>query len=105
KFGLDIGIFVSDENGSYARFIEAKTYAAGRPGGVGFGDGRGEGPQVTILLCPEGDIGVVDETVRWALADTTRQSGQARYAFFDCRTAKAAAMGGVARGKQNNLKI
>src|SRR6266704_3083458 len=105
KFGLDIGMFISDDNGSYARFIEAKSYAAGRAGGVGFGNGRGEGAQVTMLLCPESELEVIDKTVRWVLADATRESGQARYAFFDCRTAKAAAMAGVARGKQNNLKV
>jgi hypothetical protein len=105
KFGLDLDTFISDGSGSYARFVEVNSYNAARTGGVGFANNPGRGPQVDILLSPEGDIGVVDETVRWVLADATLGVGDKRSAFFDCSAARAAAMGGVAREKQNNLSI
>jgi hypothetical protein len=37
KFGLDLALFLAREDRTYARFLEVKVYAAGRPGGVGFG--------------------------------------------------------------------
>lgn len=105
KFGLDLAFFFGRGERTYVRFIEAKVYAAGRPGGVGFGSPKGEGPQVELLLCPVDDLGLLDTAVRWVLADATRPPGTARYALFDCRLAKAAAMGEVRKGKQNNLRI
>jgi hypothetical protein len=104
-FGLDLALFLQNGGRTYARFLEAKVYAAGRPGGVGFGSPKGEGPQVELLLCPDSDLGLLDSDVRWVLADATRRAGSARYALFDCRRAKAAAMGEVRKGKQNNLRL
>ncbi len=46
----------------------------------------------------------LDSIVRWIYADATQPAGGRRYALFTCAKAKAAAMGGVARGKQNNLR-
>jgi hypothetical protein len=105
RFGLDLALFLEGDGRTYARFLEAKVYAAGRPGGVGFGSPKGEGPQVELLLCPEPDLGLLDSDIRWILADATRREGSARYAMFDCRRAKAAAMGEVRKGKQNNLRL
>lgn len=105
KFGLDIALFLQDDGGAYARFLEAKVYAAGRPGGVGFGAPNGRGPQVEILLCSEENLAVLDNAVRWVFADATRAPGSPRYAFVDCRRARAAAMGQVAKGKQNNFRV
>jgi hypothetical protein len=105
RFGLDLAFFLGNDDHTYARFLEAKVYAAGRPGGVGFGTPKGEGPQVELLLCPERQLHLIDKTVRWVLADATRTPGTERYAFFDCRRAKAAAMGEVRKGKQNNLRM
>jgi hypothetical protein len=39
------------------------------------------------------------------LVDALRPHGTPRYAFFDCSLAREAAMGGVAKGKQNNLRL
>lgn len=105
KFGLDLAFFLENNGRVYVRFLEAKVYAAGRPGGVGFGTPRGEGPQVELLLGAGRDLELLDTAVRWVLADATRQAGTARYALFDCRHAKAAAMGEVRKGKQNNLRL
>jgi hypothetical protein len=105
RFGLDVALFLGNEGHTYSRFLEVKVYAAGRPGGVGFGTPAGQGPQVELLLCSEKDLALLDTSVRWILADATRQPGTKRYALFDCRRAKAAAMGEVRKAKQNNLKI
>lgn len=105
RFGLDVALFLGKNGHTYSRFLEAKVYAAGRPGGVGFGTQAGQGPQVELLLCSEKDLSLLDTSVRWILADATRQPGTKRYALFDSRRAKAAAMGEVRKGKQNNLKI
>jgi hypothetical protein len=105
KFGLDVGLFMAGPAGAYARFLEVKVYKGMRKGGVGFGDGQGGGPQVELLCCAEGDMHLLDGAGRWVLADATQPAGSARYALFDCREACQAAMGGVAKGKQNNLSI
>jgi len=102
RFGLDAAIFIGD-SATKILFVEAKSYGGQRPGAVGFGNGRGEGPQVDILLAaPPGSL---NSSVRWAFADATRVTGSARYALRDCQTARGATMGGVARGKQNNFRV
>lgn len=105
RFGLDVALFLGSAGHTYSRFLEAKVYAAGRAGGVGFGTPGGQGPQVELLLCSEKDLALLDTSVRWILGDATRQQGSKRYALFDCRRAKAAAMGEVRKGKQNNLRM
>jgi hypothetical protein len=106
KFGLDVALFLrTSGGGAYSRFLEVKVYAAGRPGGLGFGTPKGTGPQVELLLNTEQDLRLVDDAVRWVLADATRAKGSARYALFDSRRAKSAAMNGVSKGKQNNLRM
>jgi hypothetical protein len=101
-FGLDAAIFIGDFPGQ-VRFLEAKAYGGQRPGGVGFGNRKGEGPQVDILLAAP--LGSLNTSVRWAFVDATRAPGSARYALIDRRAARGVAMGGVARGKQNNFSI
>ena len=104
RLGLDIAVFIGNSaESSRVHFVEAKSYGGQRPGGVGFGNGNGEGPQVDVLLAePPGPL---DASVHWAFVDATRDVGTARYALIDCQEARAAAMGGVARGKQNNFKV
>ncbi len=105
KFGLDIAVFFADSSGPTVRFIEAKSYGAQRAGGVGFGNGKGIGPQVEVLLCAEDRLPDFEPHIRWALVDATKPVGTPRYAFFSCSCAKGAAMGGVSRAKQNNFKV
>lgn len=105
KFGLDLAVFVNTANGPRCFFIEAKSNGGQRQGGVGFGNGRGEGPQVELLLCSEDQLVVLDTCVRWAMVDATMSVGADRYALLNCTEARGAAMGGVARGKQNNFRL
>jgi hypothetical protein len=102
KFGVDIALFVQ---GAIPRvlFVEAKSFGGQRQGGVGFGNSKGEGSQVELLIEPPTDL--LNGSVRWVFADATQSVGAPRYAFFDCLTARSAAMGSVARGKQNNLRV
>jgi hypothetical protein len=103
--GLDLLVFITAYPRPRVRMIEAKAFNAQRPGGVGFGDNSGKGPQVDILLSAPSELRIMDQTVRWALADATMPVGTERYAFFNCTTASQAAMNGVARGKQNNFSV
>ena len=105
SFGLDIALFVKAESGTLARFIEVKAFGAQRIGGVGFGNGRGLGSQVDLLLLPAESLPLLNGMVGWVFADATQPVGARRYCLFTRETAKAAAMGGVGRGKQNNLRI
>lgn len=104
-FGLDLTVFVTTASGPRVRMLEAKAYNAQRQGGVGFGNGRGEGPQVDLLHSSQSGLRLLDQNVRWVLADATLPQGASRYACFDCTAASQAAMGGVARGKQNNFSL
>jgi hypothetical protein len=111
SFGLDIALFLGTASGTCVRFLEIKSFGGQRMGGVGFGNGRGEGPQVDLLLNDERQIALLDSCVRWVFAlkcDNKLRPlprGAARYAILSCNEAKAAAMGTVARGKQNNFRI
>lgn len=105
-FGLDVSVFFErSSTESTIRLLEVKAFGAQRMGGVGFGNGQGKGSQVDLLLCTEETLPLLDGTVRWVYADATLPPGSARYALFNCAVAKMLAMGGVARGKQNNLRI
>src|SRR5438045_2858388 len=86
KFGLDFAVFVEDAGPARPVFVEAKAYNAQRPGGIGFGNGKGEGPQVEILLA-EGSV-VLDQHVRWAFADATQPPATDRYALLNCSEAR-----------------
>ena len=103
KFGLDIAVFLEDVGSPQPLFVEVKSYRGKSQGGVGFGNGRGEGPQVDLLI---GDASALfDLHIRWAFVDATQPVGADRYAFLTCSNARAAVMGVVARGKQNNFKL
>ena len=105
KFGLDLAIFMKRfDSGSTVRFFELKAFDLDK-GGVGFGNRRGEGSQVDLLLLPEQQLILADEFIRWMLVDGTKPKGTRRYAIFSSREAKSATMGGVKRGKQNNLRV
>ncbi len=106
KFGLDLAIFMKWFDGSSTiRLFEIKAFVRSRQGGVGFGNRRGEGSQVDLLLLQEKQLILADEFIRWILVDGTKPKGTRRYAIFSSREAKSAAMGGVKRGKQNNLRV
>ena len=104
RFGLDIAVFMANQPQNVIRLFEVKSYNEQRPGGVGFGNRRGQGAQVDLLLCLDASLPLLDGMIRWVYADATLPPGSPRYALFTCAKAKAAAMGGVARGKQNNLR-
>jgi hypothetical protein len=104
RFGLDVAVFIANPPANAIRLFEVKAFGAQRMGGVGFGNQRGQGAQMDLLLCPNDSLSLFDTFVRWVYADATQLIGSARYALFTCAQAKAAAMGGVARGKQNNLR-
>jgi hypothetical protein len=105
RFGLDVAVFIRTSTGVTVRLVEAKAYRGQRAGGVGFGNGRGEGPQVELLCCSEGSMALLSPVVRWIIADATLPPGTARYALFDSARASAAAMSGASKGKQNNFSM
>lgn len=74
---------------------------------MGFGNRRGEGVQVDLLLHSQNELSIVDSNVLWVLGfgDGDHPIGTPRYALFSSIQAKQAEMGSVARGKQNNLRI
>ncbi|HKM81130.1 MAG TPA: hypothetical protein VJY15_09240 [Candidatus Acidoferrum sp.] len=101
-FGLDVATFLDNK----VRFFEVKAFGGQRQGGVGFGNGVGEGIQVDLLLCDDKSLPLFDPAIRWVYADSTQSPGTARYALFTCTKAKDSAMANaVRRGKQNNLRI
>ena len=105
RFGLDFAVFAGEPSRTNVLFIEVKSYGGQRVGSVGFGNGKGGGPQVDILLCGSGQLPTLDGHIRWAIADATQAVGTARYALLSCSEACGAVMGSVARGKQNNFRL
>ena len=105
RLGLDVAVFQKLPGGSRVIFVEVKSYGGQRQGGVGFGNSAGKGPQVDLLLSSGDQLAILDNHIRWAFADATRQPGTARYALLTCSEARDATMGSVARGKQNNFRI
>lgn len=104
-FGLDIAAFQKSNENMKAIFFELKAFVGSRAGGVGFGNSKGKGTQVDILLMAEAQIKVIDECVFWILVDGTKPVGERRYVLFTSTEAKRVAMNGVQAGKQNNLRI
>lgn len=106
KFGLDLAVFMKwSDKRSLIRFFELKAFVGSRQGGVGFGNQRGEGSQVDLLQLDDQQLTLADQFIRWILVDGTKPKGTDRFAIFDNKQAKNAAMSGVSRGKQNNLRI
>ncbi len=81
-----------------------KAYGGQRPGGIGFGNQNGEGPQVDLLI-DANEIANRGQDIRWAFADGTREVGSKRYALLTSSQACEAAMGRVGRSKQNNFRL
>jgi hypothetical protein len=104
-FGLDIAVFIKQDEVARTRFFELKAFVGGGAGGVGIGNGEGRGAQVDLLLVPPSELLVAEPSVRWILGMGTIPKGAARYCIFTCTQAKRAVMGKVSRGKQNNLRI
>lgn len=105
NFGLDFAVFMKWANRSTVRFLECKAFVGSRQGGIGFGNQRGEGTQVDLLLLKSSQLALSDQFCRWILVDGTRPIGSARFAIFSNTQARNATMGGVRRGKQNNLRV
>ncbi len=103
--GLDIAAFVQTHCATRVLFLEAKSFGGQRPVGVGFGNSRGEGPQVDILACDDRSLAIFANPVRWALVDATRPFGSPRYGLFTCEEVRTSVMAGVNRGKQNNFNV
>lgn len=92
-------------NGHFtAHFFELKAFVGSRQGG-GFGNQKGEGSQVDLLLLGNSQLSLANQFIRWLLVDGTRPKESSRFAIFDNNEAKNAAMGDVRRGKQNNLRV
>lgn len=104
-FGLDICVWMESGGQVTTRFIELKAFTGGRQGGVGFGNGSGKGSQVDMLIMGESDLALLESSTRWIVADATLPAGSERFAIVSATVAKRAAMNGVARGKQNNLRM
>jgi len=105
-FGLDLAVAMKRPNGrSSIRFLELKAFVGSRQGGVGFGDRCGEGSQVDLLILAGQQPALCDRFVRWILVDGTKPKGSNRYVIFNNKQAENAAMGGVRKGKQNNLRV
>jgi hypothetical protein len=105
EFGLDIAVFYNKSGIPSSRFIEVKTYVGSRQGGVGIGNSQGNGIQVDLLLHSHEKLALFDNSILWVLGYGLQPIGSARYKIFSSVDAKNAAMSGVKRGKQNNLKI
>ena len=105
EFGLDIAIFCPKDQQLISRFIELKTFVGSRQGGVGIGNGRGYGTQIDLLLLPDKQLELLNNNILWILGFGTMPIGTSRYKTFSCVDAKIAAMGGIRRGKQNNLRL
>ncbi len=103
ELGFDIAVFIVRAGLPTVKFLELKVYRGQRRGGVGFGNQRGEGPQVDVLLHDEYLI-FFNKFLRWIILDLTIL-GNKRYMFIDNIIAKESAMGGVERGKQNNFNM
>lgn len=61
--------------------------------------------QVNLLLLGNQKLSLVDQFIRWVLVDGTKSRGEDRFSIFGNREARKAAMGGVSKGKQNNLRV
>jgi hypothetical protein len=105
RFGLDVAAWIAIPPRVVCKFIELKVFIGGRRGGVGFGNRLGQGPQVDILMNDASVLALLDDNVRWIIADGTSPIGSERYAILTSEAVKASAMRGVARGKQNNINI
>lgn len=103
-FGLDLALWLGTPPALKSMFLEFKVYLS-QSGRLGFGNGQGKGNQVDLLMLGPSDFSHLEDRIRWIIADGSMQPGSSRYAFIPSEIVKSAAMGGVARGKQNNIRI
>lgn len=104
-FGLDVAAWIASERGVSIKLLELKVFLGARPGGVGFGNQQGRGPQVDLLMNSEESLQMLEPSTRWILGNGTLPMDTARYACATSLFAKRAAMGLVDRGKQNNFRV
>jgi hypothetical protein len=104
SFGLDLAFFI-DDRVPKVKFIEVKAFVGSRQGGVGIGNSRGKGTQIDLLINPIQELGTLGELIAWVVGFGNIPLGIARYSWFSCIKAKKSAMGGIQRGKQNNLRV
>jgi len=104
-FGLDLGFFIQIPFGTRIRFIEIKQNRGQRNGGIGIGNSQGIGAQVDLLIKPDSELTMLNQSIQWAIMDCLLPVGSDRFALFDNAQAKSAVMAGAGRGKQNNLSI
>lgn len=106
EFGLDIAVFIEPKGGSIiSKFLELKAFVGQRPSGVGFGNNKGLGTQIDLLLLDDSQLKLADRVIRWILVDGRKPKGTDRYFIFNSAIAREAVMGNVSRGKQNNLNV
>lgn len=106
NFGLDIAIFMKWKNNQFTvRFFEVKAFVGSRLNGVGFGNQKGKGAQVDLLLLEESQLDLANQFVRWIMVNGQKRKGTKRFIFFNSGQAKKAAMCGVKKGKQNNFRV
>ncbi len=106
RFGLDICVFMRHQDKTTVKFFELKAFAGQRPGGIGFGNQRGEGVQIDLLQGQPDQLLIADEFIRWIIWDATQPKGSKRFACLTSTFVRSTAMGaGVTPGKQNNFRI
>jgi hypothetical protein len=105
RFGLDIAVFRKSAEGSRVSLIEVKSFNGQRQGGFGFGNGRGEGPQVDLLLCNSDQMNIINKHIRWAFVNARLPDRSSRYALISSSQALSIVMGEVKKGKQNNFSV
>lgn len=105
NFGLDLAVFTRFDSRFSIRLFELKAFVGSRQGGVGFSNQRGKGSQIELLLLGNQQLSLADHFTRWIFVNGTKPKGTNRFAIFDNRQAKNVTMGGVSRGKQNNLRV
>ena len=72
---------------------------------MGFGNQKGKGNQVDLLLNNYDDLEIVDSQIVWILGFGLLTIGTPRYSVFTSQEAKKAARNNVQSGKQNNFNI
>lgn len=90
-FGLDVAILVKSPSGTTLRLVEFKAYAGQRLDSVGFGDRKGEGPQVDLLILPDSFVRSLDPLIRWCFGERRYADLTLPRSVITCLDAKQAA--------------
>jgi len=102
-FGLDIAVFMERGGLTTVRFLELKAYSGQRPRSVQVC--KGERYQQRLIACTPQQLAMQDRLIRWIVWDTTRQDGEARYAFVTSADIRHAWRGTVRGDKEHNINI